>query len=145
MPTCLPENLPERLVSHSVLYYDVSQIAMADSSPSWTDVPCTVDFAPAAAKAPIDPAMKYWKTLFEVSPLLLLYLSKLGILFTSTLANGLSKGALASALLRCWTATADALRAGNLCRVHTRSAVQVEAGIGAMMSRRMSVRREMEL
>ena len=108
---------------------------MAGLFPSWTDVPCTVDFAPAAAKAPIDPAMKYWNTLFEVSPLLLLYLSKLGILLTSTLAKGLSNEALASALLRCWTATADALRVGSLCRVHTRSAVQVEAGRGAMRSR----------
>ena len=43
------------------------------------DIPCTVAFAPAAAKSPILPTMKYWKVLFVVSPFLLIYAPKLGI------------------------------------------------------------------
>jgi hypothetical protein len=31
-------------------------------------IPCTVAFAPNADIAPIVPTMKYWKTLFPVSP-----------------------------------------------------------------------------
>ena len=96
------------------------------------NIPCTVDFAPAAVRAPKDPAMKYWNILFEVSPLLLLYPPKLGILLTSTFVNGLSKEAPASALPRCWMASEETLMAGNLWRVHVRSAVHVVEGRGAI-------------
>ena len=47
--------------------------------------------------------------------------------------NGLSKEAPASALPRCWIATEEALMAGNLCRVHVRSAVDVVEVRGAIM------------
>lgn len=96
-------------------------------------VPCTVALAPAAAKSPIPPTMKYWKVLFEISPLLLIYFAKLGILvvgFESPL-NGLWKAGVSSYSpavrstisafpLRC-TARNAAGRVGSRCRGHRRS------------------------
>lgn len=46
-------------------------------------VPCTVAFAPRAVIAPIDPTMKYWKTLAETSPPEFLYFLKSGMVVVS--------------------------------------------------------------
>jgi hypothetical protein len=50
-----------------------------DVSLSGIGVPWTVAFAPRAVTAPKVPTMKYWKTLFWVSPPVLRYFLKSGM------------------------------------------------------------------
>ncbi len=84
------------------------------------NLPCTVDCAPNDAKAPKVPTMKYWNTLFLSSPLLDLYLPKLGILSVPVDAmplNGESNDeVVVVSTLRFWIRAEEVRTAGNCCR-----------------------------
>lgn len=96
--------------------------------------PCTVFFAPMADSAPIEPTMKYWKTLLPVSPLLERYFFQavvgMLVVFWAPL-KGFSKEADEAG--RACTAVAAAARtAGNCERATDRAselAVVVSAGM----------------
>lgn len=95
--------------------------------------PCTVFFAPMADSAPIEPTMKYWKTLLPVSPVLERYFFQalVGMLVVLEPLKGLSKEADETGRF-CTAVAAAARTAGNCERtavLASELAVVVSAGM----------------